>query len=60
MRAAVLLLLLAACAIAPSTAVESAYTAELLRCVDKSKTVQESHACRQTVDAAFAVDGGAK
>ncbi len=59
MRAAVLLLL-AACASAPSTAVESAYTAELLRCVDKAKTIQESHACRQSVDAAFSVDGGAK
>lgn len=29
---------------------EAAYTAEHLRCVDKSATLAESHACRDAVD----------
>jgi len=31
-------------------AAEATYTAEHLRCVDKSQTLAESHACRDAVD----------
>jgi hypothetical protein len=42
-------------------ATEGAYTAALLRCVDKSATLAESKACRSGVDAQFGVkDGGAE
>ena len=33
-----------------SIAAESAYTASLLRCVDKAETADEAHACRAKVD----------
>lgn len=41
----------AACALfrSPESS-EAAYTAEHLRCVDKSETLSESHACRDAVD----------
>ena len=40
-------------------ATETAYTAELLRCVDKATTLAESKACRAHVDEVFGVkDGG--
>lgn len=47
-----------------ATAAESAYTADLLRCVDKSSTLAESKACREVVDAKWNIthtttkDGG--
>jgi len=48
-----LLVLLLACA--PAANSEAAYTAALLRCVDKSSTLAESKACRQLVDAQYGV-----
>lgn len=36
-------------------AAESAYTADLLRCVDQSATLAESKACRELVDARWGV-----
>jgi hypothetical protein len=39
---------------------ESAYTAELLRCVDQSQTREQSRVCRAGVDRKWGVDGGAK
>lgn len=46
-----------------SAASEAAYTAELLRCVDKASTLAESKACRADVNAKLGVaqaasDGG--
>ena len=46
-----------------SQAAEAAYTAELLRCVDKATTLHESKACRADVDRKLgitqtAADGG--
>jgi hypothetical protein len=47
-----------------ATAAESAYTADLLRCVDKAATLAESRACREVVDAKWGIthvrtkDGG--
>ena len=49
-----LLLVLIACG--PSA--EAAYSAALLRCVDKSQTLDESKACRALVDSQYGVDGG--
>jgi hypothetical protein len=55
-----------ACAPATSpAATEAAYTAELLRCVDKSATLAESKACRRNVNAKWGIvetvrDGGAE
>lgn len=41
----------AGCALLRSPeAAEATYTAEHLRCVDKSATLAESHACRDAVD----------
>ena len=41
----------AGCALfASPEAAEAAYTADHLRCVDKSTTLAESHACRDAVD----------
>ncbi len=40
---------------AAATAAESAYTAELLRCVDTAKTLAESRSCRQSVDARWGI-----
>lgn len=38
---------------------EDAYRAELLRCVDKARTLPESKACRASVDARWGIsDGG--
>jgi hypothetical protein len=41
----------------PTTA-ESAYTAALLRCVDKAETISDSKACRAQVDKQFGIDRG--
>jgi hypothetical protein len=38
-----------------ATAAESAYTAALVRCVDDAKTLAESRACRQRVDAQWGI-----
>ncbi len=38
-----------------ATAAESAYTADLLRCVDESSTLAESRACREKVDAKWGI-----
>lgn len=38
-----------------ATAAESAYTADLLRCVDDARTLAESRACRQRVDATWGI-----
>lgn len=38
-----------------ATAAESSYTAELVRCVDDAKTLTESKACRQRVDAKWGI-----
>lgn len=49
---------------AGATAAESAYTADLLRCVDEARTLAESRKCREGVDAKWGVaqtvrkDGG--
>ena len=40
---------------AAQVAAESAYTAELVQCVDKSETLAESKACRALVDARWGV-----
>lgn len=37
-------------ATSPTMRAETEYTADLLRCVDKAKTLQESRDCRQLVD----------
>lgn len=60
MKALALTLILIGCSSqqTAATTVESAYTAELVRCVDKAKTLAESKACRAEVDKAFGVDGG--
>jgi len=56
----------AGCALLQSAeASEAAYTAEHLRCVDKSQTLAESHACRDAVDKRWGIthtlrDGGAR
>ena len=52
------ILLLLACS--PAATTEATYTAELLRCVDKSETITESRSCRAAVDVKFGVakDGG--
>ena len=42
-------------ACAPAANSEAAYTAALLRCVDKSDTLAESKACRQLVDAQYGI-----
>lgn len=43
----------------PKVIAESGYTAELLNCVHKAQTKQESQECRRTVDAKWGVcDGG--
>lgn len=65
MKRLILLSLLVACSNCADAkpapiAAESAYTAELLRCVDKATTLAESKSCRKNVDSAFGVDGGAK
>ena len=49
-----LLLALVSCA----ASAESAYTAALLRCVDKAETVTESRVCRHNVNGAYGVDAG--
>jgi len=54
MKAVALLIIFACCA--PSA--ESAYTAALLRCVDRAETLAESRSCRQNVNGAYGVDGG--
>ena len=46
-----------------ATAAESAYTGELLRCVDNANTLAESRACRADVDLRWGIvsvgkDGG--
>ncbi len=41
-------------------AAESAYGADLLRCVDKATTLAESKACRRAVDVRWGVDGGSR
>jgi hypothetical protein len=48
-----------------ATAAESAYTAELLRCVDDSETLSESRACRARVNEHWGIsetvtDGGVR
>lgn len=62
-----LLTLLIGCSSPPSTAAtaaESAYTADLVRCVDKASTLAESKACRAQVNASWGIvetatkDGG--
>lgn len=48
---------------APQTAAnlaETAYLAEQIRCVDKSRTLEESKACRNAVKLAWAKDSGAE
>jgi hypothetical protein len=40
---------------AGATAAESAYTGALLRCVDDARTLAESRACRQRVDAEWGI-----
>ncbi len=48
---------------AGATAAESAYTGDLLRCVDAAKTLEESRACRQRVNASWQItekEAGAK
>ncbi len=38
---------------------EAAYTAALVRCVDKAETLAESRACRASVDSSWGIkDGG--
>lgn len=39
---------------------EDQYRAEVLQCVDDSKTLAESKACRALKDAKFGVDGGVR
>ncbi len=41
-------------AMSPSEA-EAAYTAQLLKCVDDARTLAESKACRQRVDAQWGI-----
>ncbi len=47
-----------------ATAAESAYTGDLLRCVDEATTLAESRACRERVNAKWSItetvtkDGG--
>jgi hypothetical protein len=46
-----------------ATAAESAYTAELLRCIDESATREEAQGCRHAVNLAWGIaevsrDGG--
>ena len=52
----------ATCSCTPSVTpahAEAAYTAELLRCVDSSHTLDESRACRAQVDQRWNIrDGG--
>lgn len=48
-----------------ASAAESAYTGQLLRCVDQATSLAESRACRQRVDKEWgitevATDGGAR
>lgn len=38
-----------------SGGIEAAYTAALVRCVDKATTITESRACRAEVDRAYGV-----
>lgn len=50
---------------AKEDAAEASYAAALLRCVDKAKTLEESHACRDKVRLEWNVvetvtDGGAR
>lgn len=57
--------LLNGCASRDAAAAEAAYTADHLRCVDKSATLAESRACRDAVDRKYgivqtATDGGAR
>lgn len=53
-----------ACGTPAQDASEAAYTAALLRCVDKAETLAESRMCRRTVDAQWGItevvakDGG--
>ncbi len=55
----IVLLLVVGCSTPAATGTEAAYTASLLRCVDKSTTLSESKACRALVDAQYGVkDGG--
>lgn len=39
----------------PAQAADGAYQAELLNCVNKAKTLEESKACRKDVDKKFGV-----
>ncbi len=47
----VALFLVAKCTGCVAGAAEAAYTAALVRCVDKAETLSESRACRSAVDA---------
>lgn len=49
MKSAAIVVFLAGCT-AAHTAANSAYTGQLLECVDKSKTKEESQACRESVN----------
>lgn len=53
----------AGCKSPGAAAAESAYTLDLLRCVDNATTLAESHACRGKVDAQWSItetEAGAK
>ncbi len=48
----------AGCRSPGAAAAEGAYTTELLRCTDRSKTLAESKACEREVDRRWKIDGG--
>lgn len=50
--------ILVSCAGAKETAAEATYLGQQLKCVDDSKTLEESRACRERVKAEWAKDGG--
>jgi hypothetical protein len=43
-----------------AVAVEQAYTADLLKCVNDSSTLEASKACRKSVDAKWGVSHGSR
>jgi hypothetical protein len=58
MRLTLVLLMLSSCG-SSKPAAETAYTAELLQCVDKAKTATEAETCRKGVNAKWnLVDAG--
>ncbi len=50
--------LAAGCRSPSAAAAEGAYTTELLRCTDRSRTLAESKACEAEVDRRWGVEGG--